>query len=169
MKIRIKKRMMTTYLINENQEIIAVIKDRNAYSIIKDVFDQNHKLIFKTDIINSENFEQLRQYRIYSDYDIYAEATLEADPNDQSKSLSYNTSKINRMNIKTKTNTYVVDRKNIQTFRISCDSTSMGIITLPSLLDYAEIEIYSDINPFFIAAITVLVNYMSHENDIPMV
>lgn len=178
MKIRIKKGMFSWKLTDETGVALVKIKNKNIIGAAKNIYDQNGKLCFSTDIVNLSpkdktwNCANSRKYIIYKNMQAIASANLYYAKNPDrtlTQKLLMRPPQVDRIDIETIYGLWVAKRQKNNGVTITQNGALLGNVTPFFTLKPIYLECDEKYDIAFWAAVYVLTDYMMHEDDMILV
>lgn len=178
MLLKVKKRLFSWYIVDENNKIVALIKNIQFFGAAKHILDENRQIVFTTNIINlpSEkwhwNCADSRKYIISDNSKTIATASLTFAVNPYRTTVQKFTLKppqVDEIKLETPYRIWYVKREKNNSINVLKNEQTLTKFSAFFNFQRQQIQLLSDCNPIFITAVYMLVEYMMHEDDLIVV
>ena len=175
MKLTIKNHIFYYLVLDENNKVVAKIKNKCLWGVSKKVLDSSGQVVYTTDIVNlpisytAWHYADSRHYVIYHDQKKVAEATFKYAKNPErniSQKLFLKPPQITEMTLETPYGSLMIMRQKDNTLLIDQNGISIGSISnfFTAKKHFISCKKISD--KAFLAAVYVISMYMIHEENL---
>lgn len=164
MKLSIKKGLFRRKFYNEDQTLVASLKQTNLLAARKIIVDQKGNVQLTTDIIQSKT----RSYVILDNHGTIALAYIKDEPKKQTMKETFHVCLpvIHQLELTTPYGSWFILRQSDRVFFICNETQALGRIYLTHTLSVNTFECSEKYDLYFWVAIYAFIEYLINENEL---